>query len=449
MTCERASELITELVCGELDAAGEASVRDHAKGCPTCGPELEKFARVLRVAESIPLDEPSPKLDLRVMQAAREALSRKGGSAEAIDSDSPVSGFRAWLDRLSTWAMSPQVAMASVLLLVVGIGLYALPLRQEPSVTGMLPISQEPDEHAAAPAASAATAPTAAPSELPAAEMADKSATFAEKAESKAKPSASSSGARGRAESAPGYGYGEGGDQMAKRSAGAASNVVAERPARRNAKSDELARDDAEGSSLREIGGGVGGAAGVGVAKGGPYAPPPPYDQSARSKSAAKPAAPKPEPFAEAESASPASQPAAVMQAAPAPAELDSLASGKAAPAKELDKKSEAASEPNFGQMLDEGLSAGRTGQYARAVELLEPVANKAPAAQRASARPMLARSLRAQGLCARALPYYALLVKATGVSDATLLEAADCYERTGNAAMASELRARVHAPKK
>jgi hypothetical protein len=436
MTCERASELITELVCGELDAAGEASVRDHAKGCPTCGPELEKFARVLRVAESIALDEPSPQVDVRIMQAAREAASRKGGSAEAIDSDSPVSGFRAWLDRLSTWAMSPQVAMASVLLLVVGIGLYALPFSQQPSTSGMLPISQEPEgEQAPAPAASAATA---APSEPSPAEMADKAASNVVAQEAMRRRLEGPDPAEGAAAS----------PLAAKRSAGTKEAAPARSARRPAAKANAFARGDAE-DRAREFGGGVGSAAGMGAAKGGPYAPPPPADEPARAreKSPAKPVAARPELFDEAE-ASPA-RPSGVVQAAPVPAELDSVASGKAAPAKELEKKSESASGPDFGQMLDEGLSAARSGQYARAVELLEPVANKAPAAQRASARPMLARSLRALGLCARALPYYATLVQATTVSEATLLEAADCYDRTGNAPAADELRKRAQAAKK
>ena len=422
MTCEHANELLTELVCGELDAVQEAEVRAHAAGCATCGPELAKFGRVLRAAESIPLDEPSPQVELRVMQAAREAVSRRAGAAQAIDSDSPVSAFRAWLDRLGSWAMSPQVAMASVLLLVVGIGLYALPLSQQTSAPAMLPLAEESDE-TAPPAASAAAAPAA---QAPASPMAA--------AESDAPEEARRLGDEAAEKATVGLDSQR--SRMASEKPRATSSGALSRPAK---KMDALGSGRALDTSAE---GAAGGSAGLGAARGrSSYAPPPPDDRAGGAKPSAPPA---PAPYPKSEPARVTAAPELESAAPVAPA-ADALAEQPAGPAKEAAKGESAADE--FGHMLDEGLSAARRGDHARAVELLEPVANKAPLALRASARPVLARSLRAQGLCARALPYYALLVKATSVTQATLLEAADCYERTGNVAMAQELRARLQPP--
>lgn len=163
MRCSEARDLLVELVCGELPEARGAEVRAHAESCPSCGPELEKMSQVMDVAMAIPLSEPSPRVEARVMLAAREALSARGGSTPAREFAYARSQPKTWLGRLARWAMSPQVAMASVLMLMVGIGLYALPIGREPER-----VAFEAADHAeqAEPVASATAAPTPEPEPL-------------------------------------------------------------------------------------------------------------------------------------------------------------------------------------------------------------------------------------------------------------------------------------------
>jgi hypothetical protein len=431
MTCEQVSDLLTELVCGELDAESEANVRAHAASCATCAPELSALTSVLRVAESIPLDEPSPAVEQRIMQAAREAMSRKAGVTQALDtSTSPLTGFRAWFERLGAWAMSPQVAMASVLLLVVGIGLYALPFG-EPSAPEALHLAQEPEAEAPAPTAAATAAPSESAAEEAVAEDVEAtSARVAERGEGapdqdlleamNAKPAS-----RGGEKSQPADAtY----DAESRRKSAARSRPSG-LPA---AKPKAAAKDEMFGDDLGSVDGkGVGVATGTSGGGGSRYAPPPIEQQAEAKRDEAATARPAPAPFAE---------PAAAVAAEEAPA-----SPSNASPSKESSKS--VAGPVDFGPMLDQGLTASRSGDHARAVELLEPVVAKGPPALRASARPTLASSLRALGQCARALPHYAVLTKSISASRALLEEAADCYERVGNMAMARELRARAAPP--
>ncbi|HEX6240751.1 MAG TPA: hypothetical protein VFZ61_07655, partial [Polyangiales bacterium] len=166
ITCESCRELLIELVCEELPPERAAEVRAHALRCERCGRELEKLTGTLRVSRELPLLSPSPEFEQRVMQAARDAMARRArGPAREAEASAPASSkLTAWFARLGSFAMSPQVAMASVLLLVIGIGLYALPLGHQPEPTALRAAEDEaPTEHhsAESPAASATAVPVA------------------------------------------------------------------------------------------------------------------------------------------------------------------------------------------------------------------------------------------------------------------------------------------------
>jgi hypothetical protein len=89
-------------------------------------------------------------------------------------------------------------------------------------------------------------------------------------------------------------------------------------------------------------------------------------------------------------------------------------------------------------------VAAARSGDFAQAVALLEPIANKGSGSARSTASRWLAHSLRAQGNCKLALRYYAPLANASSASPEVLREAADCYENVGDLKRAAELRARA-----
>lgn len=405
MTCERCRELMTELVCGELDRATAETARAHAADCATCSRELHAFERVLNVAEDLPLETPSATVEQRIMQAAREALS--GGATqprtEAAEA-TPREGLRAWFERLATWAMSPQVAMASVLLLVVGIGLYALPFGHEGSAPESLHLAQEPS-----PAAATATSAPVSEAEkaLPEAEdvVREEASARAEPRRHAAEGKATGSSARTVAEGKPKA------SRARPATSGGTSKEASGAASKRRLESSELLDSMADSEERASKG----------------YAPPPPSAPASKSAPMAEPA---PEPSN------------ALQKSVSKPSATGAQgASVGAAPRAET----AAASADDAKAMLAEGVRAAQSGDYARAVRVLEPLAQSSEP-ERATARVWVARSLRALDQCERALPYYATLVSAANASRALLNEAADCYERTGDRARAESLRARAEA---
>lgn len=434
MSCERCEELLTELACGELDADETASVRAHALGCAGCGPKLTAFSRVLEVAAELPFAEPAARVEQRVMQAAREELSRRAGSSEAIDSASPGLGFKAWFARLGAWAMSPQVAMASVLVLVVGIGLYALPFGRESDAPVSLRAADEPAPAGGAmPAASA----TAAAPEAPAEEWSPPS-------DYEAAPAMEAMRARPALEQNAKLAPGPASKKSALEGKRDDSNALARAKGESYASKPKV-RSQAE-AEFDSYGGGATGAAsnagGIGMAREaqpsqGRFAPPPPApvgeERAARQSKDSVEVPRRVE--SSVPSASESSARGDIQQpAAPSP---EPVRTGTQTPLTTQQAVSE------WSARAREGVAAAQRGDYTRAVELLEPVVSKGPAELRPNARLWLARSLRGNDECARALSYYAPIVSLPSASQIVLDEAADCYARTGNASQASALRER------
>ncbi len=161
LSCERVRDLLAEYVCDELPAEWSAEVRTHTETCARCRAEAGGFARVLDLAVALPVAEPSDAVSERILLAAREAAANRAAKAALEPKEGRLS---AWWTRLSAWAFSPQVAMASVLLLMVGMGLYALPLGRQST---QLALEAVPEDQAlpAPGAASAALAPSQAAEE--------------------------------------------------------------------------------------------------------------------------------------------------------------------------------------------------------------------------------------------------------------------------------------------
>lgn len=140
LDCEACDALLIDLVERELDETRAAAVRAHASGCETCGRALERLEGGRRAARELLRAEP-PRLDA-VMAAARAraaeiraaAAAEQERRAEAVSAPpEPVVPQRSetWLEGamrwLGAWATRPQVAMAALLVLMVGIGIFNLP----------------------------------------------------------------------------------------------------------------------------------------------------------------------------------------------------------------------------------------------------------------------------------------------------------------------------------
>jgi uncharacterized protein HemY len=119
---------------------------------------------------------------------------------------------------------------------------------------------------------------------------------------------------------------------------------------------------------------------------------------------------------------------------------MDSTSSGPSGSAAQL---TEARKDSAPDLALNEGINAVRSGDYARAQKLLEPIAKDGPTTFRATAQLWLARAAKAQGDCKRALSFYDPLLAQKSASNAVLSEAAECYERIGATQQAAALRSR------
>ncbi|MFO0680594.1 MAG: tetratricopeptide repeat protein [Sandaracinus sp.] len=148
LDCETCDALLIDLVLNELDEARAAEVRAHAASCESCTRALARLEGGRKAARELARVEP-PRLD-GVLAAARaraaEARAARHAPAESMPAPAPAAPASAgpsesWLDTtlrwLGGWASRPQVAMAAVLVLVLGIGLFNLPaLRSHDELEG-------------------------------------------------------------------------------------------------------------------------------------------------------------------------------------------------------------------------------------------------------------------------------------------------------------------------
>lgn len=110
MDCEKLDTLAMELVYDELDARTAEEARLHLLGCTRCASVVERLRGGLRAAEALPLEPPSSLLESRILAASSAARPpapwlRRASRAMAV---------------AGTWAMRPQIAMAAVVLLMIG-----------------------------------------------------------------------------------------------------------------------------------------------------------------------------------------------------------------------------------------------------------------------------------------------------------------------------------------
>ena len=141
MTCEH-SEHLLDLVYGELDDAEATALRREVEACEACREELAELEATKRLADQLPLEPMPSAARSAILAAARDQAAanagdeRAGGSAE-IDAGKSEEKTSIWASVLE-WARGltagPQVAMATVMLLVVAIGVWYLPQDRAPEV---------------------------------------------------------------------------------------------------------------------------------------------------------------------------------------------------------------------------------------------------------------------------------------------------------------------------
>jgi TolA-binding protein len=118
MDCEKFDRVLLDLLYGELDELTQASAKRHTEHCTRCR-AIATELRATREVGSLPLVDPPEGLELRILEAERQAravlpLRQRFGRAVSV---------------LAGYAMRPQLAMAALLLLMIGSSLVLLRAR--------------------------------------------------------------------------------------------------------------------------------------------------------------------------------------------------------------------------------------------------------------------------------------------------------------------------------
>jgi tetratricopeptide (TPR) repeat protein len=405
MDCTDCESVLLDLCYGELPPAHEREVRAHIHECPTCRKALSRLEAGQALARHLPDEAPSPELTDKILRAAQSHLRQRGTPLERFQ------GFLEWFARI---AMTRQVAMATMSLLIVFVGLWSIPelthRRDARSVTVEAPPPGEAGPSARE-AASTASPEASAPVSESVEPVADARASRVRRQD-------------GAYAGAPRKGAVEATAKRAERSRSSSldKQVLAERP---KAKSEAKAEGHS-GGGQRE------------------FAKAPP--------AAAKPtaAADRLEALAEESTASGAVEAEKDDKRALGNASGDLVARRPAAPAASMAdqfsgvSQSRSAAAASLEDVYAAGVERYRSEDYTAAAQLFaRMLESSAPSAQRAAALLYLARSERALGRCDRAIRAYETLVRSYGSaqqSSIALSEGIACYDQVGDAAGAQRL---------
>src|SRR5258706_4558846 len=118
MDCEKFDRIVLDLLYGELDELTEAAARRHVEHCSGCK-GISSGLRATREVGALTLVDPPDSLELGILAAERRLnaqlpLGKRLGRGVSI---------------LAVYAMRPQLAMAALLLLMIGSSLFFLRAR--------------------------------------------------------------------------------------------------------------------------------------------------------------------------------------------------------------------------------------------------------------------------------------------------------------------------------
>jgi hypothetical protein len=117
--CAKLDEMAIDLVYDELDARAAADAEQHLLGCTRCRALVDRLRAGKKGAESLVLETPSSLLESRIVEAATKAARTRA----------PVPWPRRAARVISmagAYAMRPQVAMAAVVVVMVGMSVMFL-----------------------------------------------------------------------------------------------------------------------------------------------------------------------------------------------------------------------------------------------------------------------------------------------------------------------------------
>jgi len=427
--CVATREQLLDLLYDELEADEATALRAAAQACEGCADHLARLEQGLALAAALPVEEPSANFDQRVMAAVHQELAKVGhGPTPAVEAKADGS-LASLVRRLRDFVAGPQVAMATLTLLVAALGIWYLPSRHEPvGAAGDTVVALEPDGEALP------SAPSAAPSqwmEGPRARPGQASASLERRA-AHTSPAPRSGGA-----AAPSAGAADDTDGLAEAEAAppTTGGLGAWRPQAQEARANEEAAPEAQGAVADN-------AAGEGMGYANADAPAPVLEQA--EPSAAHASAPMRAsagaPMAMAPPA--AAAPSAARGRAPSPSMGSSASSAPSADVLPSLTMAAAALDDSAAvgdrQTYERGLSRYRSRDFPGAIDELDRVVTAPSPDARGlvpSALHHIAQSYRAGGSCGPALTRYEDLLRrfpGYGQAPQAMMEAADCYRRLG-----------------
>ncbi len=400
MDCTHCESVLLDLCYGELPPAQEREARAHILDCPTCRKALSRLEAGQVAARYLPDDQPSAELTQKILRAAESHARRStGGWLERV---------QLVIESMARIAMTRQVAMATLSLLIVFVGLWSIPeltrrreahteVVVEPSPTGEAGPSRPQ-------LAQPSSTPAAAEPESPALDQAiAKNAS----GRARAKDAASSKGAA---------------------AAKPATEVAAKRRARIT--SDDLVAEQKQpkAAAPRKVSGRFA------------EPPPEPADKLARA-----PAPALTEPSVQGQGASTETTAArGKAESARDEAERSPAGLGAASEPPEAVPSASSTAPITLEDVFKAGVERYRAEDYAAAAQLFaRMLESSAPSAQRAAALLYLARSERSLGRCDRAIRAYETLVRSYGSaqqSASALTEGVACYDQLSDGAGAARL---------
>jgi TolA-binding protein len=423
MDCTHCEPVLLDHCYGELEPAAEREVRAHVHECASCRKALSRIEAGQALARHLPDEAPSAEMTDRILRAAQAHLRKRGTAFER---------FQGFLESMARLAMTRQVAMATMSLLIVFVGLWAIPeLTHRKDSRGAV-VVEAPHDGEAGPSA---PQPTAAPAPEPAASESVPTAEIAAEPQTRRRPAAAEAVAQRARRREVASVEAKGGGGLALRDQASSANSVdrakqqqpkdklAEKrfapppPAAADGQRDEVDDLLAQNVGKRESSASLRGSS-SGRVQSQPSAAPEAEADALEGLSDGEEH--RRNPYAS------RSEPAkAAAPAAPAPAAAT-------------------ASPSSLEDVYAAGVERYRAADYAAAAKLFSRMLeSSSPSAQRPAALLYLARSERALGRCDRAIRAYETLVRSYGSAQQSALALAEgvgCFDKLGDAAGAQRL---------
>lgn len=130
MDCEQFDLIVIDLLYGELSEADAADARRHKEGCDRCAAAFSSL-RNARRSVVLPLQEAPEGIEQRALEAARRAQGE-------VPWPRRIGRAISWA---GSYAMRPQLAMAALLMLMLGSSL--LLLRGRPGSGGVVRVTEQ------------------------------------------------------------------------------------------------------------------------------------------------------------------------------------------------------------------------------------------------------------------------------------------------------------------